>query len=257
VFEYIEDPDLRQKAIDDYTKSIDGVKVEMKTELEKLVAESTSALKANHDRLLDEKKKLQEKFKDIKDPEEALKALQLINGNEEFQMIRDGKFEEVIQKRVSSATQQFEEDIKALNSKAENGEMTAVKYKSLYSDTVRDLELRRAAANAKVLPEAMEDVLNKGRQLFHIGDDEKTVESRDASGKLREIAGKVMTPDNWIESLKKTSPHYWPGSVGGKLNPGFSTANDLDDQIAAAAKSGDSALFRELRDKQKEARGKK
>lgn len=251
MFEFIEDVELRQKATDEYNASIDSVKVDFSKKIETEVAKATEGLKINHDKLLDEKKKLQEKFKGITDPEEALAALAMINDNEDFKMIKDGKFEEVIAKRLSAVTTEHEQQLADLKAKLENHEMSATKYKSLFTDHTRDLRIKEAALAAGILPSALEDVMNKGRNIFTVGEDEKSVEARDANGKLRKTEDdKILTVDLWVDSLKKTSIHYWPPSKGGNLNPG-GDPNDLSEQIADAAKSGNQKLFRELRAKQK------
>jgi hypothetical protein len=251
VFEYIEDLEVRQKAIDDYQASVDSIKVDTQKQIQIEITKATEGLKVNHDKLLDEKKKLQEKFKGITDPEEALKALAMINDNEDFRMMKDGKFEEVIAKRISSVTTEHEEKVKALKDQLDNLEMSSTKYKSLYTDHTRDLRIKEAALLAGILPSALEDVLNKGRSLFKVGDDEKSVEARDSNGKLRKTEDdKILTVEAWVESLKKTSIHYWPASKGGNLNPG-GDPNDLNEQIAEAAKNQDQTLFRKLRAKQK------
>jgi hypothetical protein len=257
MFEYIENLELRQKATDEFNASIDSIKVDFSKQINIEVEKATSGIKANHDKLLDEKKKLQEKFKGITDPEEALKALSLINDNEEFRMIRDGKFEDVIQKRLSSVSTEYETKIAELNDKLSNHEMTATKYTSLFKDTVRDLRVKEAAIAAGVRPSAIDDILNKGRNVFTVADDEKSVEARDSKGHLRKTADdKILNVDLWIDSLRKTSPHYWPESKGGNLSSG-GDQNDLQAMIDDAAKRGDSDLYRKLRAKQRAEKGKK
>jgi len=256
-FDYIEDPDLRQKAIEEYNSSIEEEKKNFNTTLQSEIDKATSGLKASHSKLLDEKKKLQERFQGITNPEEALQALKLISENEEMQMLRDGKFEDVIQRRLSTKLTEFEEQTKELNTKLEMHEISSTKYKTMYADLVIDNNIRRAASKAGVLPAAMEDVLNKGRNLFSVAEDEKSVESRDHNGKLRKTEDeKVLTPENWIENLKKTSPHYWPASQSAGFIPGGGggSADDLEVRIQAAATAKNTKLFRELREQQKKMR---
>ena len=256
-FDYIEDPDLRQKAIDEFTTSLEAEKSTFTTTLQSEIDKATSGLKASHSKLLDEKKKLQERFQGITNPEEALQALKLISENEEMQMIRDGKFDEVVQRRLSTKLTEFEEQTKELNTKLEMNEVSSAKYKGMYVDLIIDNNIRKAAAKAGVLPAALEDVLNKGRNLFSVADDEKSVESRDHNGKLRKTEDeKVLTPENWIEGLKKTSPHYWPLSQSAGFIPGGGgSSDDLEVRIEAAASAGNTKLFRELRDQQKKMQG--
>lgn len=252
MFDFIEDPELRQKAEDEFNEALNKTNASIDAK----IAEATDGLKKSQQKLLDEKKKLQDKYKDITDPEEALRALQLISGNEEVKLLAEGKFDEVVQRRVSAHTKQYEDQVAELQSKFDNADMSSTKYKSMYNDLVVDHALRQAALQAGVLPAALDDVLNKGRRMFALNEDEVTVESRDKNGKLRKTDDdKVLTPDNWIEGLKRTAPHYWPASRSAHFIPGGGDADDLDVQIAAAAKAGNQPLYRELREKQKKARG--
>lgn len=256
-FEYIEDEALRAKALEEYNQSVEAMKSETAKQIQAEVEKATAGLKASQQKLLDEKKKIQEKYSQINDPEEALRALQLISGNEEVRLLAEGKFDEVVQRRLSTQTAQFEEQIKDLSTKYESTEMTATKYRSLYQDLIIENSITSAAIKAGILPSAVTDVLNRARQLFQVGEDERTVESRDANGKLRKTEDeKVLTPENWIESLKKVSPHFWPPSTAAGFHPGGgSTADDLEAEIQAAAKSGNQSRFRELREKQKKMKG--
>ena len=257
-FEFIADPVQRQQAVDAYKASIDGMKVDFQNSLQAEVQKAIEPIKANHDKLLDEKKKLQQKFEGITDPQEALAALKMIKENEDFQLMKDGKLDEVIAKRTSALMSDHEAKVGELTAKLTNHEMTATKYQSLYKDTVRDLEIRRAAIAAGIVSEgAIGDVLRQGRELFSIAEDEKSVESRDKNGHLRKIDDEVMTTELWLDSLKKTHAHYWPASVGGNFNPNLLSGTDLEVQITEAAKAGNTALYRELRAKQKAARSGK
>lgn len=251
-FDFITDPVLKEQAESELNSALESTKAEIQKTIETEVNKATENLKKSQQKILDEKKKLQDKYKDITDPEEALRALQLITGNEEVRLLAEGKFDEVVQRRVSNITAQHEEAIQELSTKFENSEMTRTKYQSMYNDLVIDNSLRQAAVKAGILPAALEDVLNKGRQLFSVGEDEKTVESRDANGKLRKTDDeKILTPENWIEGLKRTSPHYWPLSRSAEFGPGATGGDDLEAQIQAAAKSGNQTLYRQLREKQK------
>jgi hypothetical protein len=247
-FEFIEDPELRAKAEADLNTTVEKLKTELQSDFTKQI----DGLKKNHDLLLDEKKKLQERFKGITNPEEAMKALKLVTENDEVRLLAEGKFDEVVAKRVSAALGEHEEVLKGLNDKLSNTEMNATKYRSMYQDTVRDIAIRQAGAAAKVQPSAMEDLLRRGRDMFTVGEDEVSVEARDKNGKLIKTEDdKVLTVALWIEGLKKIAPHLWPQSVSGDFVPGGGSADDLEEQIQNAARKGDSVLYRKLREKQK------
>lgn len=252
-FDFITDPEQRAKAEAEMNAALEKTKSELESSINSKIEEATAGLRNSQQKLLDEKKKIQEKYKDITDPDEALRALQLISGNEEVKLLAEGKFDEVVQRRLSKKMEEHEQSMIDLQGKFDTSEMNRVKYKSMYDELLVEIALKNAAVKAGVLPTALEDILNKGRKIFSVNsEDEVTVEARDKNGNLRKIEDdKVLDPDNWINSLKTTSPHYWAGSKSADFTPGGGGGDDLDAQIAAAARAGDHAKFRKLRDKQR------
>jgi len=167
MFDYIEDPALKAKAEEEYNASI----VTINGGVQKKIDEAVSGLKTKNDEILGEKKKLQDmldKFKDIKDPVKALEALQLLDQNEYAQLIKDGKFEEVLEKRVSTATSRLTAVIDELNGKLEVSNKEGSTYKSKYQTKVIEDDIRAAAIKAGVRPEALADVLMRGINVFSL-----------------------------------------------------------------------------------------
>ncbi len=123
-------------------------------------------------------------------------------------------------------------------------------YEGLYKTKMVEDALRDAAVEAKIRPEAITDVLLHGRNIFSLSED-GSIEARDAENKLRKtIDDKVLTTSNWIEGLKKSSPHYWPGSKGAGAEGGGGGGDDLAGAIQRAADSGNHTEYRRLRKKQ-------
>ena len=253
MFEFIEDKAVREQAESAHTASIDEIKKTLSTEFDSKLEEATAGIKANHDKLLDEKKKLQETYKGITDPEEALKALELINENEEMKLLKEGKFEEVVEKRLSEKTGVYETQINELQNSNKEAVEKATRYQGLYETKLVTDAIRDAAAAAKVEPHAVSDALMHGQIVFSVAED-GSVEARDAKGNLmKNEDDKILTPALWIEDRKKISPHWWPPSEGGDLNPG-EDYESLDAQMARAAAKGDTDKYRELKAKKKKAR---
>lgn len=251
-FDFIEDQEVREQAEGVLKASIEEVKGSLQDDIAAAVSEATKGLKENHDKLLDEKKKLQKTYEGITDPQEALEALKLINENEEMKLLKEGKFEEVIEKRLSEKTGEFETQIGELSTKNKEAVERADKYQTLYENKLVTDAIRDAATVAKVEPHAVADALLHGQAVFSVAED-GTVEARGKDGKLlKDEDGKVLTPSLWIESRKKVSPHWWPKSEGGDLNPG-EDYESIDAQMRRAADKGDTALYRKLKEKKKKA----
>ncbi len=254
MFDFITDEAQRTQAEEAFKSATTSLKDEITTTLKTDFDKQIEGLKTKNNELLDEKKKLQKKFEGIDDPNEALEALKLLNENEEIRMIKEGKFEEVIERRTSGLRTEYEEQLLELTNKLSEASDIGVKYKGLFESKTIDDTLRSAASKAGVQPHAIEDILNRGRQIFSVSED-GSVEAREGrklDGKLLKIDDKVMTPLLWVESLKTIAPHYWPSSSGGGYNVDISTLDTIDAQIAKAAAANDTKSFRALRAKKKQ-----
>lgn len=249
VFEFIEDETLRQQAIEAHNLTIAQVNEGTK----KLLDEATTALKTKNDELLNEKKAVLEKMKEfeaIGDPKAAIEAMKFLKENHDAQLIKDGKVEEVIEKRVSTLKADFATRESELSRQTKEFETLASGYKRQFETKIIEDELRAAALKEGVTVAAVSDVLLRGTMLFTLGED-GTLEARDKSGVLiKNKDGIVLTPTNWIAGLKETAPHYWPSSTGADFQGGSGGGgSDITDKLAALAAKGDMAGYRKLRDK--------
>ena len=248
-FGFIEDADLRAKAEEGNVAELK----ELNESIDSKISEAIAGLQAKNDELIGEKRSVQEKlatFKDISDPEKEIEALKFINENEEVQLIKDGKIEEVIDKRTSQMKLDHATAVTDLADKLDEITTESGKYKGLYETKIMDDSLREVAARAGVRQEAVIDILLHAKSLFTLGTDGQP-EARTTDGKLvKNEAGDVITPSVWIEGLKDTSPHYWPTSVGADAKGGNITGDaDTTEKLAAFAKSGNMTAYRELRNR--------
>ena len=255
MFDFIEDKDVREKAEAAHTA---GVTAEVKTQVEaglgdavsKAVEKEVGGLKVKNADLLKEKKdmkKLLEGFKGV-DLEAAKDAMKFLATNEEAKLLKEGKFEEIIEKRTSGILTEHETTVGDLRSKLKIADEMGTTYKGKYEKKVVSDDIRNAALKAGVRVEALDDVLSRGGDVFSLGDD-GTVEARDDKGNLKKFDEDIiLNPKNWIETLKKVAPHYWPASEGIDAG-GDGTADDLTVAMNAAAVKGDMKEYRRLRDK--------
>ena len=254
---FIEDENVRSKVEESVTTVVKTQMEDLKASMSAEFSKQVEGLKKKNDELLNEKKTIQKRFEGIEDPAEALEALKLITENDDIRMIKEGKFEEVIERKTSQIKSDYEAQIMEVAGELEKYKGLASDYQSRFESKVIDDSIREAAIKAKVRPEALEDILNKGRMIFSLGED-GTVEARSKKDNklLKTEDDKILTTFNWMENLKSTSPHYWPPSKGGGYEPDLSNMDDLDRRIASAAQEGDSDLYRKLRKQKREALGK-
>jgi hypothetical protein len=238
--ELIEDESLRKKVVEIYTSSLTE-------EIDKQVGGLTS----KNTQLLDEVKKTKLKFNTLNDSlkdfdlAEAKKALALVN-SEEGKLLKDGKkLEELVEVKVSSMKSDYETKLAEKTAINKENRDKKRKWRNKYQTKTIDDTIRQAALTAKVRPEALEDVITRGRSVFAMSEDGRSVEARDGKGDLLKVGDLIANPKNWVESLKNTAPHYWPGSTGaGFTGEGAGGGSDNHSKMLAAAKSKDMKAYR-------------
>lgn len=249
-FDFIEDESIRIQAQEKYKESVSKLTADIDAKIE----EATSGLKSKNEELLDEKKKIQQTLKNFEniDPEKAREALQFLDNNEDAQLIKDGKIEEVIDKRTSQLRNDHEAAVAELKNALNEASQEGTTFKTLYQTKMIEDSLRDAAIKAKVRPEAITDILIRGREVFLLAED-GSVEARDSEGKLRKTKDeKVLTPSNWVDGLKEIAPHYWPNSEGVGASGGHvGDADDFQAKLSRAASTGNMKEYRRLRSIQK------
>ncbi len=249
MFDFIEDEDARAQAIAAHEELIKATNESLQAQIDEAVA----GLQNKNQELLGEKKTIAEKlatFKDITDPEKALEALKFINENEDAQLIKDGKVDELISKRTSVMRIEHENAVNELKTQLQEAATGASTFQNLYETKVMDDAMRLEAIKAGVRPEAVEDVLLRAKSIYTL-DASGVPEARDVNGNLRKNDKEnVLTPSVWMEDLKTTSPHYWPSSEGvGAVGGNITNSADLTAKLADLAARGKMPEYRALRAK--------
>ena len=250
-FSFIEDADLREKAENAHKLTVDELTINLTNSAKTQVEEAVTDLKSKNTEILNEKKALQESLKKFEgyDPKIVKEATEFYEKNKDAEFLKDGTVEELIEKKVSQVTSDFETQIAELNSTLETTKESGQTYKQLFEGKTIDDGIRAEAVKAGMLPTAIEDAVLRGRSVFTL-DANKQIEARDKDGKLAVTEDKkVLTPTNWVEGLKTTSPHYWPQSTGaGAFGKTGNAGSDIQAKLAALAEAGDTKGYRKLRD---------
>ena len=69
--------------------------------------------------------------------------------------------------------------------------------------------VRKAAVGAKILPEALEDALDRAERVFEV-DDHGNVVTKEVLGTTPGLQASV-----WFTDMQKSRPHWWGNSAGG------------------------------------------
>jgi len=253
-FDFIEDADLRAKAEDAHKLIVDGLTIDFTNSAKTQVEEAVTGLKTKNEEVIGEKKVLQESLKAFEgyDPTEVKTASDFYAKNKDAEFLKDGTVDELIEKKTSLITADFETQISVLTGERDEAVTHGSNYQGLFESKVIDDGVRVEATKAGMLPTAVEDAVLRGRSIFSL-DKNKQIEARDDAGKLAVTEDqKVLTTKNWVDGLKTTSPHYWPSSEGAGAHgkTGVPGTDQMAKQIAAA-ESGDAKSYRAIRDAKK------
>ena len=243
-WDFIEDKDLRTKVAAAHDSAItvlnDGVASK--------ITEATDGLSRKNAEILDEKKQLEQKYEGI-NPDEVKDAVSFYEKNKDAKFLESGKIDELVDQKTSQLRSDHEDVLKEINGELTTAKDVGSKFQGLYETKVLEDDLRLAAVIAKVLPEALDDVVARAKNVFSLGEDFKT-EARDKEGALLKTDNDIIvTTTNWMESLKESAPYFWPQSEGAGFLGKGKNKGDATDNMENLAKT-DHAKFVELRRKQ-------
>lgn len=153
-----------------------------------------------------------EKFDGI-DPEEARDA---IDRKAEFEAASDGASPEKIREAAEKIAQERLERIQATHEKqitklAEERDSLRVNL----NDRVLGDSLRKAGASQGLRPEAVEDLIARGKSVFSINDQGElvSIESDGVTPRLNE-RGDAFSPSDFVAGLVKSAPHLFVETKG-------------------------------------------
>ena len=249
---FIESEELRGQ-VETLLKSEVETAVEgLKKDIKGSTNEEVTKLLTKNEELIGEKRKIQEMLKTFEgiDPEKAKSALSFLDENEDASLLKEGKVQELVDKKTSGLKSDYDTKIEELMGKMVDAEDRATTSETKYSHKVVQDALRDEAIAAGVRPEALPDLLSRSSSVFSMSKD-SSVEARDTKGKLVKTSDDlILTPALWIEGLKKVAPHYWPPSTGaGATGISTSSMTDLEAALSDAAGRGDMKAFRSIREK--------
>jgi hypothetical protein len=175
-------------------------------ELQKQLAEATAALEA-----------AKEAYGGT-DPEAVKTILAKVNDQNEQELIRAGRLDELVARRTQSMQGNYQKQLEAAAKKAAEAEKAAQTTRDRFASTYLAEQTRKAieAKKLRIVPSALDDILRRGRETFKLADDLQTFEpaSQDYGPD-----GKPPTIDTWIDALTQQAPHFFEGGGGGGTTP--------------------------------------
>lgn len=148
------------------------------------------------------------------DPEAVKTILAKVNDQNEQELIRQGRLDELVARRTQSMQSNYQKQLDATAKKAAEAEKAAQSTRDRYASTYLAEQTRKAieAKKLRVVPTALDDILRRGRETFKLADDLQTFEpaSQDFGPD-----GKPPTIESWIDGLTQQAPHFFEGGGGG------------------------------------------
>ena len=210
--------------------AVDANNPEVQAMIAAAVESATSGLKKKNDEILGEKKSLQSSVKEFQerfagfdgvDPEHVKALIHRMNNDEETKLIAEGKIDEVISRRTDAQAKDFQSRLDALAAKNTELEEAVSGRDNKIKTLVINGNVQKAAAELGVVPTALDDVVQRAATVFQLDDDSNAV-ARDKNGvvKMGKNGKDPMSVAEWLDTMRESAPHWYPGSSGGGATGG-------------------------------------
>lgn len=160
------------------------------------------------------------------DAKEIRDMLKQMEGNEEAQLLKAGKIDDVIARRTQKLVQENERKLKEALEKVD---AESTRAKRLIAK-VLDGAVTAAASKAGLHPQAIDDAMLHARAIFSLDENGNAVQLGDDGKPVLGKDGKTpFTPSEWLESMREAKPHWFPATAsgGGARNSSGAPRQDL------------------------------
>ena len=183
-------------------------------EIQALIEQAVSGLKAKNSELLGKNKELAEirKQYDGVDPDEYRRLKAFIDQSEEAKLLAEGKTDEVFNRRTEKLRAELEAKTRIEAEAAQTWQQKADAYKAQVEQLKIDDVVTRAMIKVGALEGADEDARLLARQLFKLEED--GIVGRDSKGNLLTGKNGALTLDEWVDQLKDKKPHWFGRAQG-------------------------------------------
>ncbi len=152
-------------------------------------------------------------------------AVEHARTQEEKDLLAKGKYEEAMEKRLSSIREQHQKELKKFQDEAKKNSELASKHRKELSQTKIEAGIHRAAEKAKVrfAAGALPDVLSRASSSLDI-DEDGSIVGFEGEGDARDYRqnpdGKKWGITDFFQELTETAPHLFEGAVGADIDGG-------------------------------------
>ena len=148
------------------------------------------------------------------DPEKARAAMETERKGEDKELLDAGKVDELVERRVTAAREDFDRQVKLKDVKigelegAVTGHATELASMKIFG-AIKDVAIDKGAR-----PEALTDIAGRAAGMWTLGDDGKPVAMTDGN-KVFGKNGNALEIPEWVEQMAESAPHLFGESKGG------------------------------------------
>jgi len=197
---------------DDGNKGGKKGEVTITPEIQKLIEDQVKGLKDKNNELLGSLRDAKDSLKrfDGIDPDAVNAMLKRFADDEEAGLIKEGKIDEVLNRRTDRMKADHQKQLEALN-----GEVSkAAQAKARLAERAVKAEVIAAANKAGALPEAMDDIFLRAKGVFTVNEDGEVVAMNGDEVIMGKDGKTPLSPLEWAESLRESATHLWPKGTG-------------------------------------------
>lgn len=192
-----------------------------------LIEQATKGLRESQRQILSEKKSLQQQFEEFKqqfdgiDPEATRQLNQRIAADEDTRLIAEGKVDEVLERRTKALKGDFQKQLDAAAQREADFQSQLQSSSARIKELLIEQKLSDAAAKLGMVSSAVVDARLRAANVFALNE-EGDIVAKDSDGSV--VLGKdgktPLTPAEWLETQRETSPHWFPAPSGGGASGG-------------------------------------
>ena len=182
------------------------------------LAAEVAQLRESNQVLQEEKAALSERLRAFEglDADRVRAVMERLEQDEDVRLIAEGRVEEVVMRRGERLAREQAALLAQRDERIAELEAQLAARDEQLARRVVDDQIREAAAASGMVASAMEDALNRGRQVFSLDDAGQAVAlASDGTVRLAAESASPLSPKDWLESLRSVAPHWWPPSSGG------------------------------------------
>lgn len=223
-----------------FVLDIEGIESHPGAKALKNALDREKAERVKRQETIDALKKDAEAFKDL-DPEKARDALAKVAEIEDKKLISEGKIDELVEAKVERMRADFDAQIKAKDGTI--AELTGSSDKLTHEladikifSAIRDEALANGAKS-----EALDDIVNRGRSIWHLIDGAPTAIKVDTDDeRMFGKTGDALTIQEWVGTLAAEAGHLFEPNKGGGGGGGDQRSGDRGGvKFITQAQSGD------------------